>query len=522
MSDDAHQGDIIIVKRGGGAHDDHHGGVWKIAFADFMTAMMAFFLVMWLINASDEETKKTVASYFNPIELMDITTNPKGLTDPKYGVKKLPVENPDSLKNKSTSELNKEARDEQGGYYDEEALFKDPIAMLSEIAGGIPQKEDEVGRPDEKKEDAQNNLALSGGERFQDPFDPASWQNQFGLESDTSGLGKAKVVEPDELAKLNVDDNPGLVPLKGGFKEFEMNAEVPDDEAALRPQLNVEPDDANKNEETKEADAPGDLSKQVADNKKEASKEGKVGGEGEGTSEGNDASKMAKMDGTEGADGAGEADEIGGGDGDKMAKDKIAKMEGAGDSKLVDGKLVDGEGRKLDVVSTSTNRDLEGKPLEEEQMSGQQQELANAIDQINEELAKQPDSNLKVDYVSKEGGSLITLSERASSGMFNIGSAKPTQQMVKIMAKIGSVIAKTNGLVTVSGHTDGRQYKSRSYNNWRLSTDRAHMAYFMLVNGGVPKASFERIEGYADTKLIVADDPNAAENRRIEVFIRQL
>ena len=45
---------VIIIKRVDDDHDDHHGGVWKIAFADFMTALMAFFLVMWLINASNE------------------------------------------------------------------------------------------------------------------------------------------------------------------------------------------------------------------------------------------------------------------------------------------------------------------------------------------------------------------------------------------------------------------------------------------------------------------------------------
>ncbi|MBK5927648.1 OmpA/MotB family protein [Rhodobaculum claviforme] len=48
------------------AADEHHGGAWKIAFADFATAMMAFFLVMWLINATDEQTRKGLAEYFSP------------------------------------------------------------------------------------------------------------------------------------------------------------------------------------------------------------------------------------------------------------------------------------------------------------------------------------------------------------------------------------------------------------------------------------------------------------------------
>ncbi len=55
---------IVIKKVQGGGHGGAHGGAWKVAFADFMTAMMAFFLVMWLMGA-DEETKSSIAHYFN-------------------------------------------------------------------------------------------------------------------------------------------------------------------------------------------------------------------------------------------------------------------------------------------------------------------------------------------------------------------------------------------------------------------------------------------------------------------------
>lgn len=55
---------IIIKKVMGGGHAAAHGGAWKVAYADFVTAMMAFFLVMWLMG-SDEETKQAVSSYFN-------------------------------------------------------------------------------------------------------------------------------------------------------------------------------------------------------------------------------------------------------------------------------------------------------------------------------------------------------------------------------------------------------------------------------------------------------------------------
>ncbi len=54
---------IIIIKKKGG-HGGHHGGAWKVAYADFVTAMMALFIVLWLMNASPE-TKKAVSVYFN-------------------------------------------------------------------------------------------------------------------------------------------------------------------------------------------------------------------------------------------------------------------------------------------------------------------------------------------------------------------------------------------------------------------------------------------------------------------------
>jgi chemotaxis protein MotB len=54
---------IIVIKRKGG-HGGHHGGAWKVAYADFVTALMALFIVLWLMNSS-EQVKKAVAGYFN-------------------------------------------------------------------------------------------------------------------------------------------------------------------------------------------------------------------------------------------------------------------------------------------------------------------------------------------------------------------------------------------------------------------------------------------------------------------------
>jgi chemotaxis protein MotB len=57
---------ILIKRHDDGHHDDHHGGAWKVAYADFVTAMMAFFLLLWLLGATNSEQRKGIAEYFSP------------------------------------------------------------------------------------------------------------------------------------------------------------------------------------------------------------------------------------------------------------------------------------------------------------------------------------------------------------------------------------------------------------------------------------------------------------------------
>ena len=56
----------IVIKRKKVVAGGHHGGAWKVAYADFVTAMMAFFLLMWLLSVTDEQTRLGLADYFSP------------------------------------------------------------------------------------------------------------------------------------------------------------------------------------------------------------------------------------------------------------------------------------------------------------------------------------------------------------------------------------------------------------------------------------------------------------------------
>jgi chemotaxis protein MotB len=70
----------IVIKKvkkvvGGG----HHGGAWKVAYADFVTAMMAFFLLMWLLNTTSPEQKQGIADYFAPASISSSTSGSGGI-----------------------------------------------------------------------------------------------------------------------------------------------------------------------------------------------------------------------------------------------------------------------------------------------------------------------------------------------------------------------------------------------------------------------------------------------------------
>ena len=211
--------EIVIIRRGGHGHEEgHHGGVWKIAFADFMTAMMAFFLVLWIVNSSSKETRASVARYFNPVKLSDTTPARKGLQTAKEldfdaaageagtiartdegcgdGVKSPKPAHAesghDAPKKGKPSEC---ARPETGNapLFPEESLLTQPQAVLSEIVASGHRDEarrdkagtdrtDTVARSEDQVRNrlkADLNVAnakpgLAADPVFSDPFEPVS------------------------------------------------------------------------------------------------------------------------------------------------------------------------------------------------------------------------------------------------------------------------------------------------------------------------------------------------------------
>lgn len=100
--------EIRVIKRGK-SHAGHHGGAWKVAYADFMTAMMAFFLVMWIVGLS-QNIKEAVAGYFNdPVGFMKAVQGGKS----PFGVSDLDKGGPGAKPKEQTAERVRLAKTKQ-------------------------------------------------------------------------------------------------------------------------------------------------------------------------------------------------------------------------------------------------------------------------------------------------------------------------------------------------------------------------------------------------------------------------
>jgi chemotaxis protein MotB len=456
MSDaNTREPNLLIIRRGGSAElETPKGGVWKIAYADFMTAMMAFFLVMWLINATSETTKTGVANYFNPIKLASGTQLPKkGLQDPEEGEHT----NTDEAEHEAAAEASPEpaesheaeaaeaehASSEKKARFTEEALFRDPYAVLAAIAAEAEGTTSLVGTGRGGSGGAGDRMA----EIYGDPFDPAAWQ--------------VTAAPSAEERPLEIDGDagetaaPGAVAQGGtGEAHREGEGELPAASAATEmPHRLTEPLTAALADEATERPASD-------------------GASGEGPMK-----KQAHA-----------------GDGAK---------DGASEGPRVDA----GESASSEQAADGAHGGPEAMPLQK---------------WIAEALASGSPQMPSVTVTNADGGVLISLADQVAFGMFAVGSAEPLPETIAVMEKIASLLNTLPGRVIIRGHTDGRPFRSGDYDNWRLSSARAHMAYHMLVRGGLDESRVERIEGYADRDLKLPDDPDAAENRRIDILVQEV
>jgi chemotaxis protein MotB len=152
-----------------------------------------------------------------------------------------------------------------------------------------------------------------------------------------------------------------------------------------------------------------------------------------------------------------------------------------------------------------------------------QRAAANLLADVRKRLGGEAQSiqGPQLDVEATEEGILISLTDRQNFSMFPVGSAEPVPRVLRMMDAVAASLQSMPGTIIVRGHTDARPYRSATYDNWRLSSARAQIAYYMLSRAGLAEKRFERIEGYGAHRLKDPAQPLAAKNRRIEILVRE-
>ncbi len=528
MTENAHP-ELIIVKRPMEDEHESHSSAWKVAHADFMTAMMAFFLIMWLINVTDDEVRKGISAYFNPIKLSDGVTDLKGLSKPTSGEEKRKHTKPGRVA-ESPDAFNPVKLSEARGAGAAASGDKGKAAAAAAAGGaGSGHTAPEAGLGAEKS--LHDEHAAGGGET-------ASI-------ADTQGAG---AFGEDEAAKAaGTTDAHGTPTGKKGNSDNELEAVAFQDPYAVL--ARIAEDYAEGGASTVDVI--------VGDMRQPGVTGGEIDRDPFDPAYWQTAPAYPAVTETPGEPGTFDPlpeavqldaaaidnfESVGGEAAEPPAADAVPE-EPATPIELAESAEQPSAGAAQHVAAAESPTDAPeaGEPPPEVEIAEAAPETTEPVvdtriqaigDQLKAEIATAvrnveaigAETGLiegeTVEVSVTEDGVLVNMADDATYSMFDIGSAVPDGRVVVLMEEIAATLADKPGSIVIRGHTDGRPFRSADYDNWRLSAARAQMAYYMLVRGGLDESRVTAIEGHADRALLNPDEPFAAENRRIEILLK--
>jgi chemotaxis protein MotB len=169
-------------------------------------------------------------------------------------------------------------------------------------------------------------------------------------------------------------------------------------------------------------------------------------------------------------------------------------------------------------TQTETRADDDGaqdEKLDNERLAGLLQELHKAIDE-RESLAQFKDQIL-LDLTPE--GVRIQIVDHERRSMFPLGSARLENFSSDILKELAHIVSGVPNRISISGHTDMRQYVAVNYTNWELSADRANAARRALLAGGLAPEKIGRVVGLASSVLLDPSTPQSPLNRRISIVV---
>jgi chemotaxis protein MotB len=157
------------------------------------------------------------------------------------------------------------------------------------------------------------------------------------------------------------------------------------------------------------------------------------------------------------------------------------------------------------------------------EMKERAENMSSLEEEIRQHIQERTDladlgENLRFDRTPE--GLLVQIMDNEGKSMFTRGSARVDSRTRDLLRIIGEAIVDMQNDLVITGHTDAVPFaNSQGYSNWELSADRANATRRVLIDTGISPARIKRISGLADTELLNKDDPEAAENRRINVLL---
>ena len=154
------------------------------------------------------------------------------------------------------------------------------------------------------------------------------------------------------------------------------------------------------------------------------------------------------------------------------------------------------------------------KQAEERAISEELQGLKESLSEQSRQLSE----HLMI-KMSPEG-IVLEITDSESTPLFPLGRSEPSDTMVQLIDVVAESFAEFDNDIKIVGHTDSHRYRNGAiYDNWNLSADRANTARRLLARANIPAERIREVSGKADTDPLVANDPMAAQNRRISITI---
>jgi chemotaxis protein MotB len=185
-----------------------------------------------------------------------------------------------------------------------------------------------------------------------------------------------------------------------------------------------------------------------------------------------------------------------------------------------------GQGEQDGPGNATDARNLSDAELRTEHRRRERAAFETAAEDIRRAIANDPalaDLGRQLLIEQAPEGLRIQLLDADRQPMFALGGAAPNDRARQLIARVAQVAQRLPNPVSITGHTDATPFRGGvDRSNWDLSAERANATRRLLADAGLPESRIRSVAGYAERQPLLAEQPNAAANRRVAITLLRL